>query len=223
MLALLRDLHYSSHYYLIENPLPAKVNMKNKSSKTFMILKTLFTFLILSTLTGCTVMANYESAYKMTDAGNIEVKIIPESTVLQTTEKGEYYDKSNNLFIKLFNYIKANQIPMTIPVESGIKDAEMRFYVSADKKDEGLKDTESVKVLKIPERTVVAAGGRGSYSASNIDDAKEKLFSWIKDHPEYEQVGEPYAVYWNSPFRLWFLKHYEVHMPVKISLPKPQL
>jgi len=160
-------------------------------------------------------MANYESAYKMTDAGNIEVKKIPESTVLQTKEKGEYYDKSNNLFIKLFNYIKANQIPMTIPVESGIKDAEMRFYVSADKKDGGLKDTDSVKVLKLPERTVVAAGGRGSYSEGNIDEAKMKLIQWLEAHQEYEQIGEPYAVYWNSPFRLWFMKHYEVHMPVK--------
>jgi len=81
---------------------------------------------IITAFTGCTVMSNYESAYKMTDAGSIEVKKIPESTVLQTSEKGEYYDKANNLFIKLFNYIRDNQIPMTIPVESGIKDAEMR-------------------------------------------------------------------------------------------------
>jgi effector-binding domain-containing protein len=170
---------------------------------------------ILTTLTGCTVMANYESAYKMTGNGDIEVKKIPESTVLQASEKGEYYDKANNLFIKLFNYIRDKRLPMTIPVESGIKEAEMRFYVSADKKDEDLKDTASVKVLKIPERTVVASGGRGSYSESNIADAKKKLILWLKAHPEYEQVGEPYAVYWNSPFRLWFLKHYEVHMPVK--------
>ncbi len=170
---------------------------------------------IMMTFTGCTVMSDYESAYKMTDAGSIEVKEIPESTVLKTSEKGEYYDKANNLFIKLFNYIRDNQIPMTIPVESGIRDAEMRFYVTASKKNVGFKDTDSVKVLKIPERTVVAAGGRGSYSESNISEAKGKLSVWLKDHPEYVQDGEPYAVYWNSPFRLWFLKHYEVHMPVR--------
>lgn len=197
------------------------MNMKKERTKTHITISAIFTLSILSTLTGCTVMADYESAYKMTDAGNIEVKKIPESTVLQTSEKGEYYDKANNLFIKLFNYIKDNRIPMTVPVESGIRDAEMRFYVSADKKDEGFKDTDSVKVLKIPERTVVAAGGRGSYSGSNIEEAKKKVFLWIKEHPEYEQAGEPYAVYWNSPFRLWFLKHYEVHMPVKISFSSP--
>jgi effector-binding domain-containing protein len=172
-------------------------------------------FSILAALTGCSVMSDYESAYRMTDSGVIEVKKIPASTVIQTSAKGEYYDKANNLFIKLFNYIKDNQIPMTVPVESGINEAEMRFYVSADKKDEGLKDTDAVKVLKIPERTVVAAGGRGSYSESNIDDAKKKLSAWLKEHPEYEKTGEPYAVYWNSPFRLWFLKHYEVHIPVR--------
>ena len=183
--------------------------------KTRIIITAISLLSITTTFTGCTVMANYESAYKMTDAGSIEVKKIPESTVLQTSEKGEYYDRANSLFIKLFNYIRDNQIPMTIPVESGIKDAEMRFYVAAGKKDEGFKDTESVKVLKIPERTVVAAGGRGSYSESNIDEAKKKLSVWLKEHPEYGQAGEPYAVYWNSPFRLWFLKHYEVHMPVR--------
>ena len=178
-------------------------------------LEVIFTLSIVTTFIGCTVMGNYESAYKMTDAGNVEVKKIPESTVLQTSEKGQYYDKANNLFINLFNYIKTNQIPMTIPVESGIKDAEMRFYVTASKKDETFKDTDSVKVLKIPERTVLAAGGRGSYSEGNINDAKKKLFTWLSEHPEYKQDGEPYAVYWNSPFRLWFLKHYEVHMPVR--------
>ena len=189
--------------------------MKNKRTKIFILLTAIFTLSIITTFIGCTVMGNYESAYKMTDAGNVEVKKIPESTVLQTSEKGEYYDKANNLFIRLFNYIKTNQIPMTIPVESGIKDAEMRFYVTASKKDETFKDTDSVKVLKIPERTVVAAGGRGSYSEGNINDAKKKLFTWLSEHPEYEKDGEPYAVYWNSPFSLWFLKHYEVHMPVR--------
>ncbi len=180
-------------------------------------LAVIFTLSIITTFIGCSVMSNYESAYKMTDAGNIEVKNIPESTVLQTSEKGKYYDKANNLFIKLFNYIRDNKIPMTIPVESGIKDAEMRFYVTATKKNEPFKDTDSVKVVKIPERTVVASGGRGSYSEGNIEDARKKLVIWLKEHPEYESTGEPYAVFWNSPFRLWFLKHYEVHMPVRIK------
>ena len=177
-------------------------------------LAVIFTLSIITIFIGCSVMSNYESAYKMTDADNIEVKNIPESTVLQTSEKGEYYDKANNLFIKLFNYIRDNKIPMTIPVESGIRDAEMRFYVTATKKNEPFKDTDSVKVVKIPERTVVASGGRGSYSEGNIEDARKKLVIWLKDHPEYAPTGEPYAVYWNSPFRLWFLKHYEVHIPV---------
>jgi len=65
---------------------------------------------------------------------------------------------------------------------------------------------------------VLSAGGRGSYSEGNIGDAKMKLFIWLKEHTEYVQDGEPYAVYWNSPFRLWFLKHYEVHMPVRKNI-----
>ena len=188
--------------------------MKKKRIKIIVLLSAIFTMTIISTFIGCSVMSNYESAYKMTDAGSVEVKNIPESTILKTSEKGEYYDKANNLFIKLFNYIRDNQIPMTIPVESGIKDAEMRFYVTATKKDEAFKDTDSVKVVRLPERTVAAAGGRGSYSEGNIEAAKKKLVLWLEEHPEYEPTGEPYAVYWNSPFRLWFLKHYEVHIPV---------
>ncbi len=171
--------------------------------------------LLVSILIGCAVTSDYESAYPKTASGEIEVKTIPESVVLQSKEDGVYYDKSNKLFMKLFNYIKANKIPMTVPVESGIRDAEMRFYVSSGKKDADLKATDAVKVLRMPERLVVSAGGRGSYSEDNMEDARLKLDKWLAEHPEYGKDGEAYAVYWNSPFVPWFLRRYEVHLPVK--------
>ncbi len=38
--------------------------------------------------------------------------------------------------------------------------------------------------------------------------------------PDLQITGEPYAVYWNGPFTLWFLKQFEVHLPVRQVPPE---
>lgn len=156
-----------------------------------------------------------EQAFKKTPAGSIELKIIPESTVLVAETGGRYYGTRNDLFRRLFNYISENNVAMTVPVEARVDHAQMKFYVGSKDKIKALKDQGSVQVITVPQRTVVSIGVRGAYNESNFIKAKEKLAQWLKDSAEYRQAGDAYAVFWDAPFMPWFLKRSEVHIPVQ--------
>lgn len=163
-------------------------------------------------LTGC---ASYNSAYKPTPVDEIEIKKIPSARILKSENTGDYFSNSNNLFRNLFRYINNNDISMTIPVESGISQAYMIFYVGEEDKEKAAKDQGAVKVSNIPGRTVASLGARGGYSKENVIEAKEKLKKWLDDQDKYTANAVPYAVFWDSPFVLSFLKRFEVHIPVK--------
>jgi DNA gyrase inhibitor GyrI len=155
--------------------------------------------------------------YPRTSAGSIEIKTIPEARILVTEADGSYFDESGRLFGRLFDYIKTHSIPMTAPVEGSLdEDARMTFYVGPDVQDEGLDDSGKVRVLRVPSRTVAAIGARGSYREKNVRKYVEKLERWLSEHPEYEVLGNPYSVFWNPPFIPWFLRHFEVHVPVRV-------
>jgi hypothetical protein len=83
-----------------------------------------------------------------------------------------------------------------------------------------LQPTALVKLAETPARLVAAIGVRGSYSRENFDEALAKLKAWLATHPEWSTQGEPYAVYWNSPFVPGIFKHSEVHLPV-VAKPAP--
>lgn len=156
-----------------------------------------------------------EEAFKKTSAGKIEIKIIPASMVMVSESEGNYFGTRNYLFRRLFNYISENKVAMTTPVEARIDNAQMKFYVGTKDKLKELKDRGSVKVVTIPQRTVVSIGIRGAYTESNFERAKTQLEQWLKDKKEYRQSGDAYAVYWDAPFMPWFLKRSEVHIPVE--------
>jgi hypothetical protein len=78
---------------------------------------------------------------------------------------------------------------------------------------------EGVVVLTRPERLVVSHGGRGGYSRTHFEEARDAALAWLATRPDLVADGEPYAVYWNSPFVPGFLKRYEVHIPVKALAP----
>jgi len=155
-----------------------------------------------------------EQAFKKTPAGSIEVKIIPESTVLVAETAGNYYGGRNGLFRRLFNYISENNVAMTVPVEARVDNAQMKFYVGTKDKIKALKDQGSVQVVTVPQRTVVSIGIRGAYTESSFVKAKAQLEQWLKDNKEYRQAGDAYAVFWDAPFMPWFLKRSEVHITV---------
>ena len=155
-----------------------------------------------------------EEAFPMTPVGEVQVRELPPTRLLVSESEGTYFDQSNRLFRRLFDYIKTNQVDMTVPVEAELRRAEMRFYVGSQAPDK-LSDTSSVKVTDAPKRTVAAIGGRGAYSESNLTDAQGELERWLASQKDWRASSEAYAVFWNGPFTPWFLKRFEVHVPVE--------
>ena len=158
----------------------------------------------------------YESAYPMTEVGVCEIKTLPAGVVLRARSEREYFRENNGLFRKLFEAIQQNQVPMTTPVEAGIRPGTMIFYLdakSAQRKDLVLGS--GVQRLAVQERVVASVGIRGGYSKESFEENSKKIEEWLQGQPGWKRAGEPYAVYWNSPFVIWFLKRSEVHLPIQ--------
>ncbi|MFZ9991185.1 MAG: SOUL family heme-binding protein [Opitutales bacterium] len=156
-----------------------------------------------------------EEAYPRTAPGDLELKTLPAARWMRSESSKDYFASDNGLFMKLFRYIDANKIPMTAPVEAGIKPGTMVFYLDeASARRADLAETPQVKLSSVPERRVAAIGIRGSYSRENYDEALAELRAWLGKRTDVQAAGEPYAVYWNSPFVPFFLKQSEVHIPV---------
>ena len=137
----------------------------------------------------------FEQAFEKTEVGVIAIKIIPESRLLISSGEGNYFDRRNNLFSRLFRYINANDVAMTTPVEAEIGKASMKFYVGGKDKEKDLPDNDMVKVISVPERKVVSIGVRGAYNKSNFDEAKAKVEQWLQQNQDYTIAGEAYAVF----------------------------
>lgn len=163
-----------------------------------------------------------DKIYPRTPSGIIEIKTIPESRILVTEADGSYFDKSNQLFGHLFDYIKGHNIPMSAPVEGSVdEEARMVFYVGPGVEDDGLIDDGKVRVVRLPERMVAAIGGRGSYREKNVRKYLDQLEAYLAGQSQYETAGPAYTVFWNPPFIPWFLRHLEVHIPVRSAEDGP--
>lgn len=158
----------------------------------------------------------YEQAYPMTAAGVFEIKTLPPGVVLEAKTTGGYFRENNGLFRRLFETIQQSRVPMTTPVEARILPGAMVFYLdpkNAPRDD--LRMTEGVERKTVAERTVASIGIRGGYSQKSFEENSAKLRDWLKQQPDWVAAGEAYAVYWNSPFTIWFLKRSEIHLPVR--------
>ena len=88
-----------------------------------------------------------EEAYPRTAPGDLELKTLPAARWMRTESSKDYFAADNGLFMKLFRYIDANKIPMTAPVEAGIRPGTMVFYMDdASAKRADLAETPSVKL-----------------------------------------------------------------------------
>ncbi len=157
-----------------------------------------------------------DEAYPRTAPGVCEVKVLPAARLMLTDSVEGYFSSNNKMFGKLFRYIRTNDLPMTAPVEARIQPGVMVFYmdpVSSVRTD--LQPNAEVKFQDVSERFVASVGIRGSYSEENYAEGLAKLQGWLLTQKEYEAMGEPYAVYWNSPFAPFFFKQSEVHIPLR--------
>ena len=159
----------------------------------------------------------YEKAFRPTKVGITELKELPAGTLLESRGSNSYFKNPNSLFRPLFRYIKKHNIDMTTPVEARINPGAMYFWVSAKQVEKVTTETSQVKVINIERRWVASRGNRGSYSKANFNKTKEALLRWGEEMPDITINGEPFAVYWSSPFVPWFMKKFEVQVEVHIA------
>lgn len=131
-------------------------------------------------------------------------------------------------FFPLFNHIKRRDIAMTSPVElnySGLDPAARRgpdswtmsfLYRTTDLAPGGIdpKDTR-ILIEDIPPVTVVAIGVRGDYKLKRVKNGLSELRGWLSQQSEWEEVGEPRALFYNGPEVHSRDKWLEVQLPVR--------
>ncbi|WFB36883.1 heme-binding protein [Kiritimatiellota bacterium B12222] len=158
----------------------------------------------------------YEQSMTQTPKGTIEVKTLPAMTAIEAREDGNYFEKDNKMFRKLFRYISDKDISMTTPVIVDVDPGAMRFLISEPEIKKADESTESVQIIPLPEQSVVSIGYNGKYSQKNYDRHLAQLESWLTENEaEWIVVGEPIAVYWDGPFKLSAWKQAEVMIPIQ--------
>ena len=160
----------------------------------------------------------YETAFVATEPGQIEVKAIPERTLIVAGRDENYFEGSNALFGQLFRYIQDHDVAMTVPVKAEIEPGRMYFYIGAEDLKKDLKSRGAVEVITEPEQQVISMGVRGGYTEQNFKEARDELFAQLDSNKGWEQSGEAYAVFWNGPYVPAFLKKFEVHIPVVAAI-----
>lgn len=160
-----------------------------------------------------------QEAFPPTAPGTTELKTLPAGVLLKSAGRGNYFDGADNLFGPLFRYISKHKIAMTTPVEARVDEAAMFFWVAESERAKVAGNEAGVEVINIPERRVASHGERGGYSRANFEKARATLLAWLAGQPAVEAAGEPYAVYWNAPYVPFFLKRFEVHVPVRPRKP----
>jgi effector-binding domain-containing protein len=156
----------------------------------------------------------YEKAFKATKPGKVEVKKIPERTLIVARRGESYFEENNALFGQLFRYIQDNDVSMTVPVKADISPGNMYFYVGTKDLKKDLKNSSSVQVITEPELQVMSMGVRGGYSEKNFEQARTKLFDQLAASKDWKKTGDAYAIFWNGPYVPAFMKKFEVHIPV---------
>ena len=175
----------------------------------------MFLWVALALVAASSRLGAVSEAYPRTAPGDLELKTLPAARWMRAGSSKDYFASDNGLFMKLFRYIDSNKIPMTAPVEAGVSRGTMVFYMDeASAKRADLAPTTQVDLGLFPERRVAAIGIRGSYSRENYEEALAGLRAWLAKRTDVKPAGDPYAVYWNSPFVPFFLKQSEVHIPV---------
>ena len=157
---------------------------------------------------------SYESIYPRTPVGTIEIKTLPPRRTLVASAPGDAFEDRGSAFRTLFNYINANQVAMSVPIEASASRNEMVFFVGSNSTARALASTDRVTIQTLPEMVVASIGLRGSYSRKNYDEGLKRLTAWLNLRTEWHACGAPYAVYWNSPFMPWFLRKSEIQVPL---------
>ena len=91
------------------------------------------TFLSLWIFMSGNTAAAYESAFEQTPVGTVEVKTLPPAITMEADTEGPYFEKANDLFRRLFRYLKKHDVTMTVPVQADVSKTKMRFFLGSDR------------------------------------------------------------------------------------------
>jgi len=161
-----------------------------------------------------------------TAAGIIEVKQYPQYRAVTYTHNGDLQAANRVAFNPLFEHISSNQIAMTTPVEARYtvtstapnevkNQAEVSFlYGDPNITPDNVKP--GVKVMDNQPMTVVSIGVQGAYTWESYETNLQKLQDWLEQHPEYEVVGSPRRLFYNSPMTPESIKMSEVQIAIAL-------
>jgi len=135
-----------------------------------------------------------------TAPGLIEIKTYP------SYRQAVHTDKNGNSFWPLFQHISSRDIAMTAPVVTeGITGPEsedsMAFLYRKNTMGETGMTENNVKVEDTKEVTVLSIGHRGFRNQSTVSDLKQKLKTWLENHPDkkYKSTGNARVLGYNGP------------------------
>ncbi len=170
-----------------------------------------------------------------TPPGMIELKTYPVVRRAEYSAKGSTNFGMNVGFWPLFNHIKDRDIAMTSPVEMDyrpegertpldpMEDASGSWTMSFLYRTTDLGPTGEdgrIKVVDLPELTVVSIGMRGGYGMGTVNAGLERLREWFASQDRWEPAGNPRGLNYNGPQVPMRNKWSEVQVPVKRKAAK---
>ena len=184
-----------------------------------------------------TEQASYEVVTRLGE--NTEVRRYPALVVAETTVAASDEEAGRNTaFRALFKYIDggnraqskvamtapvetaagAQKIDMTAPVETQTSDAgeySMRFFLPAEYTIETAPQPTDpdVRIVEVPERTVAVLRFSGSRGTESVERQTQALATAV-DRSAWRTDGEAFALFYDPPWTLPFLRRNEVAVPV---------
>ena len=155
-----------------------------------------------------------------TEVGVIEVKEYPQYRAVTYSHQGEPQMATRVAFNPLFNHISSNQISMTTPVEARYLNTSETTEVSFLYPEPNMTPqtiNSEVMVRDTLPMLVVSIGVQGAYSWESYQQNLNKLKDWLAARPEYEIVGPPRRLLYNSPMTPQAIKRSEVQIAIAPS------
>jgi len=159
---------------------------------------------------------------EITPVDEVRVREYPVYRSASVTDADVDGDGMSPMFMELFRHIKKNEIAMTAPVEMTYdQDADaaptmatMAFlYRSTELGATG--EDGRVRVEDLPAMTYASVGVRGGYTTKNYEKGLALLNEWAGASGEWNIVGPPRYLGYNSPFVPRFARYGEVQAPVE--------
>lgn len=158
-----------------------------------------------------------------TPPGAIDLKRYPVVRRAVVTGAGEPERGMNRAFWPLFRHIQSRDIAMTSPVEMDFhsegdgqaREWTMSFLYRERAQGPTGEAKRGVRVVDSEAITVVSLGFQGAYKPEATAERLTPLREWLGAHPEWEQAGDPRALYYNGPERRESRRWGEVQIPIR--------